>query len=58
MSVYEMNKLLYRTEKDEDFRRRIQTEPDRVLLEVSLSEEERVLAEWGFPFRAASSRSS
>ena len=41
MSVYEMNKLLYRTEKDEDFRRRIQTEPDRVLLEVSLSEEER-----------------
>ena len=41
MSVYGLNKLLYRTERDEEFRRQIQADPEKVLSELSLSDQER-----------------
>ena len=41
MSVYAINKLLYRVEREEAYRRRIHANPDEVLFEVSLSEQER-----------------
>jgi hypothetical protein len=41
MSVYQINKLLYRTDNDPGFRQRIMTEPNAVLDEFRLSAEER-----------------
>jgi len=41
MSVYAINKLLYRVEREEAYRKRIQANLDEVLSEVPLSEEER-----------------
>jgi hypothetical protein len=41
MSVYAINKLLYRVEREEAYRKRIHANLDNVLSEVSLSEEER-----------------
>ena len=41
MSVYAINKLLYRVEREEAYRGRIHSNLDEVLSEVSLSEEER-----------------
>ncbi len=38
MSVYAINKLLYRVEREEAYRRRIHANLDEVLSEVSLSE--------------------
>jgi len=42
MSVYQINKILYQTDNDPAFRKRIMEEPDAVLNEFRLSEEERV----------------
>jgi len=41
MSVYQINKLLYRTDNDPDFRRRILADPAAVLDEFALTAEER-----------------
>ncbi len=41
MSVYQVNKLLYRTDNDLAFRKRMMEEPEAVLKEFSLTEEER-----------------
>lgn len=41
MSVYQVNKLLYLTDNDVSFRDRIKAEPDAVLKEFRLTEEER-----------------
>jgi Aromatic-ring-opening dioxygenase LigAB, LigA subunit len=41
MSVYQVNKLLYLTDNDPAFRKRIVAEPDSVLSEFSLTPEER-----------------
>jgi hypothetical protein len=41
MSVYQVNKILYLTDNDPDFRRRMKEEPAAVLKEFRLSEEER-----------------
>jgi hypothetical protein len=41
MSVYQVNKLLYRTDNDAAFRKRIMDEPEAVLDEFTLSEAER-----------------
>ena len=41
MSVYAINKLLYRVEREEAYRKRIQTNLDEVMSEVPLSKEER-----------------
>jgi hypothetical protein len=41
MSVYQVNKLLYLTDNDAAFRERIKTEPEAVLNEFRLTNEER-----------------
>jgi hypothetical protein len=41
MSVYQINKILYLTDNDANFRRRMKEEPAAVLKEFRLSEEER-----------------
>ena len=41
MSVYQVNKLLYLTDNDAAFRERIKAEPEAVLKEFRLTEEER-----------------
>jgi hypothetical protein len=41
MSVYQVNKILYLTDNDAAFRKRMQEEPQTVLNEFSLSPEER-----------------
>ncbi len=41
MSVYQVNKLLYLTDNDADFRRRLKQEPDAVVREFRLREDER-----------------
>ena len=41
MSVYQVNKLLYLTDNDGAFRERIKAEPEAVLKEFRLTEEER-----------------
>jgi Aromatic-ring-opening dioxygenase LigAB, LigA subunit len=41
MSVYQVNKILYLTDNDAAFRKRMQEEPEAVLDEFSLSKEER-----------------
>jgi len=41
MSVYQVNKILYLTDNDAAFRKRMQEEPEVVLNEFSLSTEER-----------------
>jgi hypothetical protein len=41
MSVYHVNKILYLTDNDAAFRKRMQEEPETVLNEFSLSKEER-----------------
>jgi hypothetical protein len=41
MSVYQINKILYRTDNDPEFRRRMLAEPHAVLDEFKLSAEER-----------------
>ena len=41
MSVYRVNKLLYRTDNDPAFRKRIMEEPEAVLAEFRLTTEER-----------------
>ena len=41
MSVYQVNKILYLTDNDAAFRKRMQEEPEVVLNEFSLSKEER-----------------
>jgi hypothetical protein len=41
MSVYQVNKLLYLTDNDPAFRKRVMEEPEAVLNEFRLSEEER-----------------
>lgn len=41
MSVYQVNKLLYLTDNNPDFRKRIMEEPENVISEFSLTEEER-----------------
>ena len=41
MSVYQVNKLLYRTDNDPAFRKRIMEEPEAVLSDFRLTEEER-----------------
>jgi hypothetical protein len=41
MSVYAINKLLYLTENDESFRKRIKSDSEEVLGESSLTSEER-----------------
>ena len=41
MSVYQVNKLLYLTDNDPAFRKRILEDPEAVLSEFSLTEEER-----------------
>lgn len=40
MSVYHINKILYLTDNDADFRRRMKEDPQSVLEEFRLSEEE------------------
>jgi len=40
MSVYQINKILYRTDNDAAFRKRLKEEPEAVLKEFRLSEEE------------------
>jgi hypothetical protein len=40
MSVYQINKLLYLTDNDADFRKRLMAEPEIVLKEFRLSGEE------------------
>jgi Aromatic-ring-opening dioxygenase LigAB, LigA subunit len=41
MSVYQVNKLLYRTDNDPAFRKRMKEEPDAALQEFKLTSEER-----------------
>jgi hypothetical protein len=41
MSVYQVNKILYLTDNDAAFRKRMKEEPDAVLKDFRLSEEER-----------------
>jgi hypothetical protein len=41
MSVYQINKILYLTDNDAAFRERIKADPESVLKEFSLTEEER-----------------
>jgi hypothetical protein len=41
MSVYQVNKLLYLTDNNASFRERIKAEPDAVLKEFRLTDEER-----------------
>jgi hypothetical protein len=41
MSVYQINKILYLTDNDAAFRKRMQEEPETVLNEFSLNPEER-----------------
>ena len=41
MSVYQVNKLLYLTDNDPAFRKRMLTEPEKAISEFSLTEEER-----------------
>jgi aromatic-ring opening dioxygenase LigAB LigA subunit len=41
MSVYQVNKLLYLTDRDPAFRKRINEEPETVLKEFRLSDDER-----------------
>jgi hypothetical protein len=41
VSVYQINKILYRTDNDPEFRRRMLAEPHAVLDEFQLSAEER-----------------
>jgi hypothetical protein len=41
MSVFQVNKLLYRTDNDPAFRKRIMEEPQAVLNEFRLTDEER-----------------
>jgi len=41
MSVYQINKILYLTDNDADFRKRIKENPDEVLKAFRLSPEER-----------------
>ena len=41
MSVFQVNKLLYRTDNDPAFRKRIMEEPEAVLAEFRLTTEER-----------------
>lgn len=41
MSIYHVNKILYLTDNDAAFRKRMQEEPETVLNEFSLSKEER-----------------
>ena len=41
MSVYQLNKILYLTDNDPSFRERIKTDPEGVLKEFRLTEEER-----------------
>jgi hypothetical protein len=41
MSVYQVNKILYMTDNDAAFRKRMKEEPDAVLKDFRLSEEER-----------------
>jgi hypothetical protein len=41
MSVYQVNKILYLTDNDAAFRKRMQEEPETVLNEFQLTEEER-----------------
>lgn len=41
MSVYQINKLLYLTDNDPGFRKRMLSEPEAVLNEFSLTHEER-----------------
>lgn len=41
MSVYQVNKLLYLTDSDPAFRKRISEEPETVLKEFRLSDDER-----------------
>ena len=41
MSVYQINKLLYRTDNDPGFRQRIMADPEAVLDEYRLTAEER-----------------
>jgi hypothetical protein len=41
MSVYQVNKLLYLTDNDLAFRKRMMEEPEKVIDEFSLSQEER-----------------
>lgn len=41
MSVYHVNKILYLTDNDAAFRKRMQEEPETVLNEFGLSKEER-----------------
>ena len=41
MSVYQINKILYRTDNDPEFRRRMLAEPHAVLDEFQLSAKER-----------------
>ena len=40
MSVYQINKLLYLTDNDPAFRKRMQEEPEKVLSEFKLTSEE------------------
>jgi hypothetical protein len=41
MSVYQVNKILYQTDNDAAFRKRLTEEPEAVLKEFRLSKEER-----------------
>jgi len=41
MSVYQINKILYLTDNDPNFRKRMKEEPQAVLKEFRLSDEER-----------------
>ena len=41
MSVYQVNKILYRTDNDPGFRKRIMEEPEAVLNEIRLTDQER-----------------
>ena len=41
MSVYQINKLLYLTDNDLAFRKRMMEEPEKVIEEFSLTQEER-----------------
>jgi Aromatic-ring-opening dioxygenase LigAB, LigA subunit len=41
MSVYQVNKLLYRTDNDPAFRKRMKEEPDAALQDFKLTSEER-----------------
>ena len=41
MSVYQVNKLLYRTDNDPEFRKRMLADPEKVVSEFRLTSEER-----------------